>query len=391
MHLQLQQGSNNSTIAAIKEEYLKDFINFIPSKPYTLGVELELQLLDQEHYNLTSSAPSILAELPVDFKDRIKPEFIQSMVEVASGICNNLEDLETDLKRSINTLENLVRRNGCLLFASSLHPFAPYREQIVSPGERYAALMEELQLSGRRLITQGFHIHIGLPDGPTAIKVCNSIRQYLPLLLALTTSSPFYGGEDTGFFSYRSRLLDSLARAGLPHPFKDWEEFRKLLLLFKRTGVIEDIRDIWWDVRPHPDLGTIEIRICDLPIRFNEIISITGLVQSLVVTLAEKNAPNDYPPLELIATNKWQAARHGLDGKFVDQDRISEPLSMRAAIERLLYRTEDAAQRLGCSGNRQEINRILTNGSGAHRQKLLYKDLGGFRDMIINIQKDFWN
>ena len=106
---------------------MKDFINFRPSKPYTLGVELELQLLDQEHYNLTSSAPSILAELPVDFKDRIKPEFIQSMVEVASGICNNLEDLETDLKRSINTLENLVRRNGCLLFASSLHPVAPYR------------------------------------------------------------------------------------------------------------------------------------------------------------------------------------------------------------------------------------------------------------------------
>ncbi|MEN8143198.1 MAG: YbdK family carboxylate-amine ligase [Thermodesulfobacteriota bacterium] len=366
-------------------------MEFIPSKPYTIGVELELQLLDSEHYNLTSAAPSILTGLPVEFKDRIKPEFIQSMVEVASGICDDLEELENDLKRSINLLEELARKNNCLIFSSSLHPFAPYRDQVLSPGKRYAALMEELQLSGRRLITQGLHIHIGLPDGATAIKVCNSIRQYLPLLLALTTSSPYYGGEDTGFFSYRSRLLDSLARAGLPHPFADWNDFRELLLLLKRSSIIEDIRDIWWDVRPHPDLGTIEIRICDLPVRFNEIIAIAGLVQSLVVTLAEKTAPHSHPPLELIATNKWQAARHGLDGKFVDQDSISEPLSMKEAIKRLLVRTEKAAKRLGSNDSRQEITRIMAEGSGAHRQRLLYENQADFREMIMQLQKDFWN
>lgn len=369
---------------------LSDFLEFRPSKPYTLGVELELQLLDSAHYNLTSAAPSILGELPIDFKDRIKPEFIQSMVEVASGICNNLAELETDLKRSINFLEGLADEKDCLIFASSLHPFAPYRDQIVSPGKRYAALMEELQLSGRRLITQGLHIHVGLPDGPTAIKVCNSIRQYLPLLLALTTSSPFYGGEDTGFFSYRSRLLDALPRAGLPHPFADWEDFRELLLLFKRTDIIKDIRDIWWDVRPHPDLGTIEIRICDLPVRFDEIIAVAGLVQALVVTLAEKTARHNYPPLELIATNKWQAARHGLAGKFIDQECISEPLSMKEAVERLLARTEEAAKRLGCRDSRQVIRRIMAEGSGAHRQKLLFKGPDSFRKMIMQLQKDFW-
>ena len=152
-------------------------MEFKPSKPYTIGVELELQLLEPEQFNLTSAAPAILAELPIDFKERIKPEFIQSMVEVASGICNNLQELEADLTSSINILEGLAKEKGVLVFASSLHPFAPYRQQLVSPGARYAALMEELQISGRRLITQGLHIHIGLPDGPTAIRGCNSIRQ----------------------------------------------------------------------------------------------------------------------------------------------------------------------------------------------------------------------
>ncbi len=366
-------------------------MDFQASKPYTLGVELELQLLEKESYNLTSVAPSLLEGLPDDFKDRIKPEFIQSMVEVASGICNNLEELENDLKRSVNLLEKLAVKKGCKIFASSLHPFAPYRNQKVSPGVRYAALMSELQISGRRLITQGLHIHVGLPNGPTSIKVCNSIRQYLPLLLALTTSSPYYGGEDTGFFSYRSRLLDSLARAGIPHPFGSWDDFRKLLLLFKRTGIIDDIRDIWWDVRPHPDLGTIEIRICDLPVRFDEIIAIAGLVLSLVVTLAEKTSPHNYPPLELIATNKWQAARHGLEGKFIDQECISKPLSMREAIGRLLDRTDEAADRLGCNDSREVIKRILAEGSGAHRKRLIYARTGRFRDMIIQLQEDFWN
>jgi carboxylate-amine ligase len=370
---------------------MSNFLDFQASRPYTLGVELELQLLSPNDLDLTSAAPAILARLPAESKNLIKPELIQSMIEVTSRICNNVDEVEADLRQSLATLDDLAGQTGCEIFASSLHPFAPYRQQLVSPGKRYAALMEELQLSGRRLITQGFHVHVGLPDGPTTIKVCNSIRQYLPLLLALTTSSPFYGGEDTGFYSYRSRLLDALARAGLPHPFKSWQDFQRLLKDLNRAGIITDIRDIWWDVRPHPDLGTIEIRICDLPVRFDEIIAIAGLVQSLVMTLAEKTEPHDHPPLELIATNKWQAARHGLDGKFIDLGSISAPLSIKDAIERLLSRTAKAAERLDCQKIRPVIQRILKEGSGAHRKRAIYAETGSFRETIIRLQKKFWH
>jgi carboxylate-amine ligase len=369
---------------------MSDFLDFKASRPYTLGVELELQLVDPDKLDLAPAAPEIISGLPDEFKERIKPEFIRSMVEVATLVCADIGEVADDLERSITALEKLADRNGCKIFASSLHPFAPYRKQQVSPGARYAALMEELQLSGRRLITQGLHVHVGLPDGPLAIKVCNSIRQYLPLLLALTASSPYYGGEDTGFFSYRSRLLDALARAGLPHPFNDWQDFQQLLKTLKGTGIISDIRDIWWDVRPHPDLGTIEIRICDLPVCFDEIIAIAGLVQSLVKTLAEKKEPHIHPPLELIATNKWQAARHGLEGKFIDHNLTSDPLSIREAIERLVLRTSDATEQLGCQQIHPILQRILTTGNGSQRMRKIYKTTGSFLEIITDLQKKFW-
>jgi carboxylate-amine ligase len=376
---------------SVKSEHMSNFLDFKTSRPYTLGVELELQLIDPESLDLTPAAPSLMAKLPDEFKERIKPEFIRSMVEIASLVNDNIGELADDLKQSITALEKLAGKSGCMIFASSLHPFAPYRQQQVSPGERYAALMEELQLSGRRLITQGLHVHVGLTDGPTAIKVCNSIRQYLPLLLALTASSPFYGGEDTGFYSYRSRLLDALARAGLPHPFDDWQDFQDLLRTLKRTGIISDIRDIWWDVRPHPDLGTIEIRICDLPVRFDEILAIAGLVQSLVKTLAEKKERHEHPPLELIATNKWQAARHGLEGIFIDHGLASDPLSIREAIERLILRTSDAAAQLGCQKIHPILKRMLETGNSAHRIREIYTSTGSFEKVISRLQREFWN
>jgi len=370
---------------------MSDFLDFKASRPYTLGVELELQIIDPNGLDLTPAAPTLLARLPDGFKERIKPEFICSMVEIASKVCNNIGEVADDLKQSITILEKLADQNGCQIFASSLHPFAPYRKQQVSPGERYAALMEELQLSGRRLITQGLHVHVGLTDGPISIKVCNSIRQYLPLLLALTASSPFYGGEDTGFFSYRSRLLDALARAGLPHPFNDWQDFQQLLRTLKGTGIIADIRDIWWDVRPHPDLGTLEIRICDLPVRFDEIIAIAGLIQSLVKTLAEKTEPHDHPPLELIATNKWQAARHGLEGSFIDHNLTSDPLSIREAIERLILRTSNATEQLGCQKIHPILQRMMETGNGAQRMRDIYTATESFEEVISRLQKEFWH
>lgn len=369
-------------------------MTFIPefkaSKPYTIGVEAEFQLLDDKTFDLASVAPEILAKIPADYKERIKPEFIQSMVEVATGVCHDISEVENDLRDSIGLLSKLAAESGCHIFASSLHPFADYNAQKLTPGKRYAALMEELQLAGRRLITQGLHVHIGLADRETLIKVCDGMRPYLPLLLAATTSSPYYGGEDTGFCSYRSRLLDALSRSGLPYTFRSWEHFNILINDLNRAGLIEDIRDIWWDVRPHPDLGTVEVRICDLPVRFDELLAVVALIQALVKKLAESPPVNSFPRLEIISSNKWQAARHGLAGKFVDLDNSSEFMIIKDALRNVVTSVGSQARDLQVSAYVGKIESIIENGTGAAKKRRLMAAGNDFKAMIAKLAGDFW-
>jgi len=368
---------------------MSDFWDFRPSTPYTLGVELEIQLLDHHSLDLTPAAQEILADLPGRLRNRIKPEFIRSMVELATGICPDLAAVADDLRESYRYLEMRAERAGCLLFAASLHPFADYRRQALSPGTRYAELMEELQLVGRRLISQGLHVHVGLPDAATTLRVFNRIRQYLPLCLALTTSSPFYQGEDTGFHSYRSRLMDALARAGMPRAFENWRELGGVLSLLCRAGAIRDIREIWWDVRPHPDFGTLEVRICDLPGRFDEILAMTGLIQALVKTLAENERTARVHPQEIIISNKWEAARHGLAGTFIEPGDEVPPGPIKAACRRLLEMTEPAARHLGAQGYYPVLDRILAHGTTSERLRSLHRRGFVFPEIIQLLRRDF--
>ncbi len=368
---------------------MSDFWDFQPSRPYTLGVELEIQLLDRDSLDLTPAAQEILRELPENLKNRIKPEFIRSMVELATGVCGDLREVERDLRQSYRFLEERAGQADCLLFAASLHPFARYRRQVLSPGRRYAELLEELQLVGRRLISQGLHIHVGLPDTDTTIRVFNQIRQYLPLCLALTTSSPFYEGEDTGFYSYRSKLMDALARAGMPRSFQDWQELGRVLALLCRAGAIRDIREIWWDVRPHPDFGTLEVRICDLPGRFDEILALTALIQALVVTLAERDRPGPYHPQEVIISNKWEAARHGLAGIYIEPANQGPPGTIGAACRQLLEMTAPAARRLDVHMHYTVLERILETGTTGARIRSLHRDGLEFPEIIQLLRRDF--
>lgn len=370
---------------------MKEFLEFKASEPYTLGVELEFQLLDPRTQALTPAAQPILADLPADRRNRIKPEFITSMLEVATGVCADLAEVERDLRDSFELLERLAERHGCLLFAASLHPFSRYQEQVLSPGQRYADLMTELQMAGRRLITQGLHVHVGLSDGATTLDVFNRIRRWLPILLALSASSPFYGGEDTGFFSYRSRLMDALARAGMPRPFRDWRELETVLGLLQRAGAIRDIREIWWDVRPHPDFGTIEVRICDLPGRFGEILALAALIQALVKTLAETPSAAEDHPQEIIICNKWEAARHGLGGFFIEPAATAPYRSMVVACQELLDLARPASERLGTSRHLGTIEKLLQNGTSAARFRKLQRQGLDFPTIIEQLRKEFWS
>ncbi len=284
---------------------------FAKSPKYTLGVELEFQTLDKATWDLAPLAPVLLENAPALLRPRLSPEFIQSILEIQTGVCFSLVDVENDLMQTISLAEELAEDNNCMLFSASLHPFALHREQLLTTNERYARIMQELQIVGRRFISQGVHVHVGMPDGDTAIGVCNRVQAYLPILLTLSTSSPYSQGEDTGLMSYRTKLFEALPQAGIYSHLGSWKHFSEEVRMLQDVGVITSIRDLWWDARPSPDFGTLEIRICDLPIRFSDILGITAVMQALAATLAEDKTL--CPPLNsyILRANKWQAARHG--------------------------------------------------------------------------------
>lgn len=362
---------------------------FSASKPYTIGVEVEFQLLDRQTLDLAPKSPEILGDIPPELVDRVKPEFIQSMVEVCTSVCHNMAEVESELTDLCRGLEDKAARHDCVLYAASLHPFALVEDRKLSTGERFNIIMDDLQVAGRRLISQALHVHIGLPDGPTAIKVCNRIRNYLPIFLALTTSSPFFQEQDTGFASYRTSIFKALPRSGIPNYIENWEKFADLILILNQGTLLNGMKELWWDVRPHPDFGTVEIRICDLPSRFDEILGIAALVQALVATLVDGAVDFPNPYQEIINQNKWYAARYGLNGVFV-KHQPGEHSTMAKEAEDLLDLVKPAAQGFGTAAYLEPLRRTIVNGASSSRQRKLYANHHDFPAVINNVRKDFW-
>ncbi len=363
-------------------------LHFQPSAPFTVGVEVEFQLLRSASLDLAPMAPALLDNVPDRLQGQIKPEFIQSMIELSTKVCQDIRAVEHDLGLLCKTAETLARKLDCVIFAASLHPFALVRERHVSPGVRYGEILADLQLAGRRMVTQALHVHIGLPDAETAIRVCNGIRPYLPILLALTTSSPFLEGEDTGFHSYRTNLFKALPRSGIPEALESFAKFQELILVLNEATILNGIKELWWDVRPHPDFGTVEIRICDLPSRFDEILAMAALIQALTATLTDQE-PLNMPPLEIMLHNKWHAARYGLDGTFINAVSGKHPTFADAA-RALFELVRHKAEHLGASAYFGPFARILEHKTSADRQRRLYAETGDFAVVIDTLRREFW-
>jgi glutamate---cysteine ligase / carboxylate-amine ligase len=361
---------------------------FTPSIPFTIGVELEFQLLDGATFDLSPKAPQLLAKVPTGLRGEIKPEFIQAMVEVSTPVCRDMREVEQELIRLCRALEASAAALGCVVFAASLHPFALRKERRLSPGSRYLQILEDLQLAGRRLITQAMHVHIGLPDEFLALKVCNSIREYLPILLALTTSSPYFESEDSGFHSYRTNIFQALPRSGLPETLTSWRHFQELIILLNEATLLKGIKELWWDVRPHPDFGTVEIRICDLPSRFDEILAIAALCQALVAWLAEQD-PRISPYREIMLNSKWHASRYGLDGTWISSRRGGHRSFAQAAVE-LIEQVRPTAGALAGAEYLSPLGRVLETGTSSDRQRRLYAESSDFQMMIEALRGDFW-
>lgn len=369
---------------------MNESLQFKKGRPYTIGVEVELQLLAKETLDLASRAPEILSGLPLEFQTKIKKEFIQSMVEVTTGVCSSLTEIENDLRRSILFLETRADLADCRVFAGSLHPFAQFSRQTVTSGVRYEHLMQELALAGRRLISQGLHIHVGLDSGDTAIRVFNAVRRYLPVILSLSCSSPFYQGQDTGFQSYRSQLLDCLPRSGIPASFQSWEDFEKFYRLLVQQEIIDDIREIWWDIRPHADFGTIEIRIADIPDSFTAILEIICLMYCLIYHLSLPEHGQACPEnLEILKINKWQAARHGLRGYVLDATG-GQKIPMQEAAHDLITMLAPTADQLNGVVWLTSLEKRIDQLSSSDRQRQIYQQHHDFKRVIGETAKGFW-
>lgn len=381
-----------SQMAGEKKEIPEPELQFAFSPKYTLGVEIEFQTLDRATWDLAPLAPVLLENAPSLLRPRLSPEFIQSILEIQTGVCFSLVDVENDLMQTISLAEELAADNNCMLFSASLHPFARYRDQLLTTNDRYARIMEELQIVGRRFISQGFHVHVGISDCDTVVRVCNRIQAYLPILLTLSTSSPYSQGEDTGLMSYRTKLFEALPLAGVFSHIPSWKEFTEMVKELQRVGVINSIRDLWWDARPNADFGTLEIRICDLPTRFSDVLGITAVIQALAATLAEDKI--SCPPLNpyIIQANKWQAARHGLRGTYVDPTGMlaSGRITYHEAVQSLMKLIQPMTVRLGSEDYVGHIDRILAHGTGADFLRRRYCETGQLQEVVQSLQKEFW-
>jgi len=363
-------------------------IKFNSSPEPTIGVELELQLVDKNNLNLNNISSKVLPDVNKEFSDNIKCELIESMIEINTNICSNIEEVEKDIKKTLNHLDEILKNYETEINCTSLHPFAIGKNQIITDNARYKRIMKELQMVGKRFISQGLHVHIGINNSEDAIKVNNALRIYLPLLLSLSTSSPFFEGEDTGLHSYRTKLFEALPLAGMPDYLTNWNHFENLTEHLEGAGIISSVKDLWWDVRPHPGFGTVEIRVCDIPITFKEIIAIVALIQGLVVTLINAE-PYPDTHIQILQSNKWQAARYGLDGVYVDPKNFQK-LSIKKAIENLFLLVQPALSSLGSEKYLSKLEEILNGSTGSTIQRKLYKNSKDYKYVIKTLIEQFY-
>src|SRR5687768_5176890 len=361
-------------------------IVFQRSEKPTLGVEIEVQVVDQAGALTTDTAATkILAELNDDAA--YKHELLECTIEVITDVCQSVDDVRADLGGKIKQLSDVAQGQGYRILCTGTHPFSAWADQTVSPDPRYHRLIENCQWTARRLLIFGIHTHVGVGSGEEAIAISRSLSTFIPHFLALSSSSPFWQGRDTGLESVRSKIFESLPTARLPYLLDNWGQFQRFMRTLIGAGTIRSIREVWWDIRPHPGFGTLELRICDGIPTLEETLSIVALSQSLVVWLGERyNAGLDVPEhLQwTIRENKWRAARYGLDAEII-RDEDGNLISLRRSIGDLVEKLEPCARNLGCYDELMGIPRILERGTSATRQREVFsetKDLSRVVDAL---------
>jgi carboxylate-amine ligase len=359
-------------------------MQFHPNSHFTLGVEIELQLVDARTLALANAIQPILDRVPDPWADKIKPEFMQSYCEINSDVCTTVKDVELDLSEKLEWAQGVADELGLRFLWSGTHPFSRWDEQRITPGERYAWLLNAMQDVARRLLIFGLHVHVGVSSGDRAIQMCDRLLRHLPTLLALSSNSPFWCGRDSGLASYRSKIIEALPTAGLPAPMRNWSEYVWLVNHLIATKFIQSNREIWWDVRPHAGFGTVEVRVMDMPLNMRHLLGVVALTQCLVAGISEQLERGAYlydcHPC-IAAQNKWQAARFGMDATFVDPDTM-QAVPARQVARRLIDLCSDVAERLGCVEQLYYLDDIIEHGSGAQRQREVFARTRDLREVV---------
>ncbi len=349
-------------------------LEFTPNEQRTLGVELELQLVDAESLALKNCIEDILSALPDALNEVVKPELMQSYIEINTGVCRTVSEAGDDLRGKLEAIERVIDPLGVRLFWAGSHPFSSWRDQKITVNDRYFRLVDSMQDVARRLVTFGLHVHVGVDTGDKAINVCDRMLRYLPLLLSISSNSPFWENRNTGLHSNRSKIMEMLPTAGLPHQMRNWSEYVWVINHLIETEFINSIREIWWDIRPHHKFGTVEIRICDMPPNLNHVLGITALVQCLVDAISQEIDEGtyqlDYHPM-MVQQNKWRATRFGADARLVNSDDNLQ-YSVPETVEKLIERLRPFATDLNCESE-LEVCRSIPQTTGASQQLAIYE------------------
>ncbi|MCA1583502.1 MAG: carboxylate-amine ligase [Acidobacteria bacterium] len=352
---------------------------------FTIGIEEEYQTIDPETFDLRSHINTeIIEKGKRQLNEKVKAEMHQSVIEVGTGICRTIKEARADVVNLRREMVQLAGENGLLLAAAATHPFADWRVQDIYPDERYYQVVEDMQLVARANLIFGMHVHIGMEDHETTIHLMNQLRYFLPHLLALSTNSPFWLGMNTGLKSYRCKVFDKFPRTNIPDTFTGWAEFESFVNLLVRTNCIDNAKKIWWDVRPHPFFSTLEIRICDIPMRVDETLAIAALIQATIAKLYRLHSRNQGYRLygrALIMENKWRAARYGLDGMLIDFG-LEKELPARELIAEYLEFVDDVVDELDSREEVEYVETMLERGSGADRQLRVFEETGDLKKVV---------
>ena len=356
---------------------------------FTLGIEEEFQIVHNETRELRSYVSQLLEEGMSNaiLRERVRPEMHQSVVETGTGICRDIKQARDEITELRGSLQDLAKRNGLCIVAAGTHPFSDWKKQEITDGVRYKNIVEDLQDVARANLIFGLHVHVGIKDRDTAMALANQVRYFLPHILAISTSSPFWLGRNSGLKSIRSEIFKRFPRTGIPGAFRSYAAFQSYVDLLVKTGCIDNAKKIWWDVRAHPFFDTVEVRVCDMTTRIDDTVAVAALIQALMgklYLLYRRNLAFREYSRALIEENKWRAVRYGLDGQLIDFGKM-EQVPVRALIGELLDFVAEAADIFKSHDDLERIRAIVRDGSSADRQLAVYAKNQSFNDVVDDL------